>query len=199
MRRWIYYYVLFIAITMLGHQIADGRVLETDLSNMTRMAGKIVAGQCTDVKQGFHPEYSNIKATFVDIDIHDVLKGDDVKHLQFMQFGHGITVQHAAKYKKDEEFLLFLYPESQYGFTSPVGGDQGKLFITTEHDSGKPALVKVLNKGKLFKGLAPNELEAINDNIDLTNNDSKLIKYETFRQTILTIIDKDKNGEGNKE
>ncbi|MGR3317068.1 MAG: hypothetical protein ACUZ8O_01110 [Candidatus Anammoxibacter sp.] len=194
----IIYYLLFIVV-VLGHQIADGRVLEINLKKMTRSAGKIVAGECTSVKTGFHPEYSNVKVTFVNMELYDVLKGDDSTHLQFMKFGHGMKASHTAKYKKGEKFLLFLYPESQYGFTSSVGGAQGKLFITTDRDSGKPDFVEVLNKRNLFKGLYTKESEAINDNIDLTDNDSKLIKYETFRQAIRTIINNDKNGEGNKE
>ncbi|MGR3179689.1 MAG: hypothetical protein ACUZ8E_16735 [Candidatus Anammoxibacter sp.] len=191
--------VLFVVVAMLGDHVVDGRVLEIDLSNMTRAAGKIVAGQCTGVKNGFHPEYPNVKVTFVDIDLYDVLKGDDGKHLQFMQFGHGIATPHASKYKKGEKVLLFLYPESQYGFTSPVGGWQGKLLITTDEVSGKPDFVKILNKRKLFKGLYTKKSDAMTSNIDLTNDGSKLVKYETFRQTIQAIINNGKNEEGSKE
>ncbi|MGR3218395.1 MAG: hypothetical protein ACUZ8H_01075 [Candidatus Anammoxibacter sp.] len=191
--------ILFIAVVMFGYQVADGRVLEVNLTKMVRSAGKIVAGKCTGVKNGVHPDYPNVKVTFVDIDLYDVLKGNGGKHLQFMQFGHGVSMTHSVKYKKDEKVLLFLYPASQYGFTSPVGGSQGKLSLTIDEVSGKPDFVKILNKKRLFKGMYNKKSAVITGDIDLTDNDSKLVKYETFRQTIRAIINNDKNKEGEEE
>lgn len=190
--------ILFIAVAMLCYQSADGRTIEVDLKKMTRSAGKILAGKCTGVKYGFHPDYPNVKVTYVDIDLYDVIKGDKGKHIQFMQFGHGIETPLALKYREGDESVLFLYPASQYGFTSPVGGSQGKLAITINEVSGKPDFVKVLNKKRFLKGVYTKKSKAMTDSTDLTDNDSKLVKYDTFRQAVQSIINDVENDGGNK-
>lgn len=186
----IIYSLLFIVMAILINHRVEGKVIEINAEKMTRTAGKIVAGRCTGIQEGFHPEYTNVKVTFVELDVIDAIKGSVGVRLKFMQFGHDNEISHAPRYKIGEEILLFLYPESQYGFTSPVGGYQGKLSIKTDPVSGKPAFVKVLNKGKLLKDVEIKEAEAIKDDISPAGNISGLIRYETFRQIIEAIINK---------
>lgn len=181
-------YILFILQAMFSYHQAEARVLEINLEKMTRLAGKIVAGECIDVQKGFHPQYPNVKVTFVELDIFDVIKGDVDARLKFMQFGHGIEMPHASKYQKGEKVLLFLYPESQYGFTSPVGDDQGKLSIKTDPVSGKPTFVYISNYGELFKDIDTRALEDTNGRVNLIDIEPGLLSYERFRQIIQSII-----------
>lgn len=131
---------LFLITFLCSFKVVEGMVAQVSLEKMTRSAGKIVAGRCVGIKMGFHPQYQNVKATYVTLEVFDVLKGDVVPQLAFMQFGHGRETPETPSYKEGEEIVLFLYPESQYGFTSPVGGHQGRFELQTDPASGKRSL-----------------------------------------------------------
>lgn len=184
-----------MAIAVLCHKQVDGREIEIDLEKMVKSAGTIFSGRCIDVQNGVHPDYQNVNVKFVEFDILDVLEGRVGDRLKFMQFGNGIEMPHAPKYRKGENVLLFLYPASQYGFTSPVGGHQGKFSIKTDAESGKPAVVEVLNKRKLFE---IRESENRHDNVKITENGSGSIDYGLFKEMISKIIDKKNDMEETK-
>src|SRR5436190_16158123 len=116
---------------------AVGRRL--DLATMTAHAGTIVAGRIVALRTGSHPQYHNIGALFVTLQVSETLKGSPTDRLTFMQFAGRAAASSAAgrvsmaqtlpdmpSYRVGEEVVLFLYPASSAGFTSPVGGEQGK-------------------------------------------------------------------------
>jgi hypothetical protein len=49
-----------------------------------------------------------------------------------------------------EEVLLFLYPESQYGFTSPVGAGQRKFVVGDDPVLKQRVLVNSVDNAHLF-------------------------------------------------
>jgi hypothetical protein len=129
---------------------AVGRRL--DLATLTAHAGAIVAGHIVGVRSGSHPKYHRIGAVYVTVDVSQTLKGKPAHRLKFMQFAGGVASATSARsasmaqmlpemppYRLGEEVVLFLYPASSVGFTSPVGGAQGKFLI--KRSPGRPATV----------------------------------------------------------
>ncbi len=180
---------LAIVLTFLiSYKHAAALDVDVNLEKMAIAAGKIFSGKCRDVKKGFHPQYKNVKVTFVEFDLFDSIKGASGPTIKFMQFGHGHQMPYASKFRTGEEALIFIYPKSQYGFTSAVGGNQGKFSITRDKDTGKPAFVNAFNQNSLFKGMDSKDIGDVN----LSGN----INYEVFLRAVRSIIEKHEKGGG---
>lgn len=168
---------------------ANGTVMAINLEKMTNTAGKVFAGRCVEVRKGVHPQYQKVKVTFVTLEVSDVLKGDVKPEHTFMQFGHGNEIQYMPEYKKGEESFLFLYPESPYGFTSPVGAQQGLFTITTDSDTGKRKIIGALSTSDLLKDVDKKYTELAGDgNETATQTGNNLTDYETFSNIVKHII-----------
>lgn len=198
MKKLIYNILILIIAMALFHQQSQGRVIEINLEKMTHTAGKIIAGKCIEVRKAFHPKYKNIKVTIVAFDVFDVIKGNVGKHLEFMLFGHSHEMPHVSKLITGDTVLLFLYPESEYGFTSSVGGDQGRFFVKVDELAGKPILVNVNNNEKLFNGLEMKTVEKIKNGISLLKKNHGFVDYEVFKRVVRSIMNRLEKDEANK-
>jgi len=106
----------------------------------------------------------------------------------FMQFGGmGVTrVRELPVYHVGEEVVLFLYPESEYRFTSPVGGGQGKFNLRPDPQTGERVVTNALNNVRLFEGigtekLSPAERTAVRDA-------EKAVGYRTFASLVRQLV-----------
>ena len=127
-----------------------------NLDEMTVSAGRIVYGRIAEVRGGYHPDYTRISVTFVTLDVIEMIKGGGARRMTFMQFGSAQGVgrnYHMPNYRVGEEVLLFLYPESRYGFTSPVGEGQGKFIVSNDPRTGRRALINDRGNRQLFEPL----------------------------------------------
>jgi hypothetical protein len=109
-----------------------------DLEAMARRAGVIIAGRVVRVCPGTHPRYPRLGVTFVTVHVAEALKGAEPGDFTFMQIGHAadalpplgsartFLIPDLPTYRPGEELLLFLYPATQTGLTSPVDGRRGK-------------------------------------------------------------------------
>ncbi|HZS06910.1 MAG TPA: hypothetical protein VFD58_18890 [Blastocatellia bacterium] len=168
---------------------------QVTLTEMTTGAGRVVYGRIAEVRNGTHPDYSHIAVTFVTLDVIEMLKGSAAKRLTFMQFasaqGQSQAVAHnyhMPKYAVGEEVVLFLYPESRYGFTSPVGEGQGKFQVSNDPRTGRRALVNDRGNRQLFE---PLRNEKAQSHFRLNSAERSLIAQqngvadlETFRSMI---------------
>lgn len=127
-------------------------VLPLDLSQMSRQAGKIFVARCHGVETGL--DENRIPSTFVRLTVLDGIKGvetgDELLVKQFGDFreippvveGQGAIVPMKGmslapgSYRPGSEYLLFLYPESSLGFTSPVGAGQGRFEVSEGGPAG---------------------------------------------------------------
>lgn len=129
---------------------AIGRRL--DLAAMTKQAGTIVTGRIVGLREGRHPQYRNIRVLNVTVQVGQMIKGTAGSQFTFMQFGGLAATGSSGKslsmaqslpdlpaYRVGEEVVLFLYPASNVGFTSPVGGDQGMFLVRRQ--PGQPTTV----------------------------------------------------------
>lgn len=148
------------------------------LSEMTSRAGRIVYGRIAEVRHGTHPGYNHIAVMFVTVEVVEMVKGSAARQVTFMQFGgaQGLSHNyHLPKYQAGEEVMLFLYPESRYGFTSPVGEGQGKFMVSNDPRSGRRALLNDRGNRQLFE---PMRNEKAMSHLKLSGAERALVAQE---------------------
>jgi hypothetical protein len=137
-----HYGVAFLMVLALSSHSKSMTVLPMNLDQMAQDSGKIIHGRVVAVREEIH-ETLRIPVSIISLQTEECLKGDATGQVQFRQVkGMGLPV-----YRQGDEIVIFLYPESKVGVTSPVGGDQGlfKVMATKE--------------GKKIKNLYPHLFE----------------------------------------
>lgn len=174
LRRVLIFFGVFLAFSLrlfglgpLGLSEAT-MTLPVSLEEMTVRAGKIFVGRCVAVDEG--EDAQGLPASWVTFEVVRSLKGVEDASVTIKHFGTPVVrdsiipdlrpgeegiiqryrwAQSPYQYQPDEEVILFLYPDSQLGFTSPIGYGQG-LFRVTEQEDGRKI---VQNRfGNLFLG-----------------------------------------------
>lgn len=153
-------------------------VLPLDLSQMSRQAGKIFVARCHGVETDL--DENKIPSTFVRLAILNGIKGvetgDEILVKQFGDFrevppileGESAIISMktmslaSGSYRPGSEYLLFLYPESSLGFTSPVGAGQGRFEVSEGASAGLKMVANPLgNRFLKALGNGPVDLETM--------------------------------------
>ena len=99
-----------------------------DLRKITRAAGTIFAGIVTSVRHTPASKLSEIETVQVSFRVDHAIRGT--------RAGENLTIHEWAglwstgdRYRVGEHVLLFLYPPSKLGLTSPVGGPLGRFNV----------------------------------------------------------------------
>ena len=161
-------FLLFLLTFFSFSSLANSR--RVNLAEMTSHAGRIVHGRVVEVREGVHPLHERLAVTFVKVQVVEMLKGGTAREVMFMQYGNSTNQysSHQPRYSVGEEVVLFLYPESKLGFTSPVGQGQGKFIVRQDTRSGQrvllneelnQALFDRLDATKMNRSLALNSVE----------------------------------------
>ena len=164
---------LLTFLTLLSFQgLANSRAV--NLAEMTSHAGRVVHGRVVEVREGVHPLHEQVAVTFLKVQVIEMLKGGAAREVTFMQYGNSTKqyVAHLPKYSVGEEVVLFLYPESKLGLTSPVGQGQGKFVVRNDVRSGQRVLLNEHLNRALFARL---------DTVKVT---SKLALSSTEREAV---------------
>jgi hypothetical protein len=166
-----------------------------DLATMTERAGTIVSGRITQLRMGSHPKYQHIGALYVTVKVDEMMKGTPSDTVTFMQFSglapqgvnaRGVsmaqTLPDLPSYRVGEEIVLFLYPASNVGFTSPVGGEQGKFLV--RRVPGQPTTVVSTAGNRLLaaSGSVPSNLTPAQQKLLRQPGDS--MDFQTFRAAV---------------
>jgi hypothetical protein len=149
-----------LAVSALGQAL----VRQVNLYELSRRAGVIVHGRIVEVRVEGHPDYRNVPTLVVALSVIENVRGAKGKRVMFRQYapaarlrsGHGATQAgkySTAEYQMGQELVLFLYPESQYGLTSPVGAGQGRFRVLREASGGALIVNEAGNRG-LFENVA---------------------------------------------
>ena len=145
--------ILVILTLISSPLLAQRGALTTrqSIDQLTDEATLIVHGHVTSAKVEPHPQLTNLMTVLVTMEVQETLKGTPRKSIQFRQYIWDLRDQlDAAQYTKNQELLLLLGPESQYGLRSPVGLDQGRFRIT--HDGkDQPVAVNGRANAQLFE------------------------------------------------
>lgn len=131
-----------------------------NVAEMTSRAGRVIHGTVSEVRNGVHPQNPGIAVTFVKVQVLETIKGASSREVSFMQFGNSTTqyATHLPRYSVGEEVVLFLYPESKLGLTSPVGEGQGKFTVKDDINTGRRILVNEQLNQAVFSRLDANKM-----------------------------------------
>jgi hypothetical protein len=139
------------------------------------------------------------------VQVSDTLKGPSKDRLTFMQFTGTSAPSNGSRrpammpsfaglpaYRVGEEVVLFLYPTSNVGFTSPVGGLQGKFLI--QRLPGRPATVvsEGGNPALAVTGSLPSHLTAGQQ--ALLRHPGAAMDYKSFAAAVRGLARAEKQG-----
>lgn len=196
-------YGLALGLVLLGPTV-QAQVTQATLAELVGEAGTIIAGRVIEVREGRHPQYRNIVVTFVTLEVAESFKDASGgvnpptwPRLTFMQFGNPRTlpVHDLPGYRPGEEVVLFLYPKSQYGFTSPVAGGQGKFIIERDPQTGARQVVNSINNWNLLRGLDGERLGLSKAERAAIGQTRGAISYDVFASLVRKLVGSTKGKE----
>ncbi len=122
-----------------------------DLQKITERSGLIFLGRVESI--GAEPRGDRVRITFR---VLDGIRGARTGEVVTVEEWRGLWVAGHDRYQPGETLMLFFYPRSRLGLTSPVGGEAGRLEITpTQHVVLSPDRVEALPRSlRLQKGRA---------------------------------------------
>ena len=148
-----YFRLFLLFLLTLSSTATATMVLPLSLKEMTDQAGKIFVGRCQEISTDLDEQ--GIPSTYVRLRVLEAIKGVSAGSTVLVkQYGTPPRRLSVAEGERaivpffsplsaialgpGEESLLFLYPESRLGFTSPVGLMQGKFMIRPAPDGMGP-------------------------------------------------------------
>ncbi len=121
------------------------------LAELTQRAAIVVQGRVLEAVYEGHPDYPNVSTVRVTLQVEQMIRGDRVERFTFREFLPGLMGQRGKRgYAAGQRLLLFLPRPSQYGLSSPLGGEQGRFRILRDAE-GKELIVNDLGNAGLFR------------------------------------------------
>jgi hypothetical protein len=147
MKRYILTGIIFCA---LCSQANGAAVRDLNLEDLCRGAGKIFWGRCAGVE-------TQDEALVYTFGALRMLKGGPADTVTLRMHKAASMYARAPRFTAGQEVLLFLYPESDLGYSSPVGFGQG-VFRIAATGSGEKTAVNERGNSRLFKGMNMEQL-----------------------------------------
>jgi len=145
---------VFLLLELLAPS-ARAQQAPATFAELVESAGTILAGRVLEVREEPHPQYPYLIVTRVTLTVERAFKGEiKGRSFTFFQIGGSKTFRpfHLPGYREGEEVVLFLYPESRYGLTSPVAGAAGKFRIFQDPQTKRRMVVNGFDNWGLFDG-----------------------------------------------
>jgi hypothetical protein len=137
---------LLVSVLFLSLPLQASMVLPLTLQKMAVMANRVFEGECIGMEEDV--DENSLPVTYVTFAVNQVFKGSLDSTVTIKQYGMkpredtlttllgiGPHIIGAMKglarpsFREGEKVILFLYPDSQWGFTSPIGLGQGKFVV----------------------------------------------------------------------
>lgn len=134
--------ILIIIILLISSTATASSIIPTDLDGMSHKAGKIFHGRCIGVD--IIKDENGLVSTLVTYEVLRGVKGVATPTVTFKIFGVATkdvegsaqsTLVGVGDFSPGREDVLFLYQESPWGFTAPIGLWQGE-FPVMQTDEG---------------------------------------------------------------
>jgi hypothetical protein len=100
----------------------------TNLHHLTKSSGYIFAGTVQSVERVSPSGTNGIASTQITFHVDQAIRGVRNGQTLVIREWAGLW-QSGERYRSGERVLLFLYPLSTLGFTSPVGGPMGRFVV----------------------------------------------------------------------
>jgi hypothetical protein len=141
------------------HSEASGATVKAmNLEEICKMAGTIFSGVCTQVATVHEPAIQGDVLVYT-FEADRILKGRQSESVVIRMHRRLAVYARAPKFEVGEKVVLFLYPASDLGFTSPVGFGQGKFYIIESTDGGRTVVNENQNEN-LFRGMVESQRAA---------------------------------------
>lgn len=168
-------FLLFFILGVFSPEVRAASVLPLSLDQLAQQAGTIFVGRCQGVETSLDEQ--GLPSTYARFEVEQGLKGTEggvtllIKQYGAVRaplhVGEGESVIVSPKtltlaggsYRPGAEYLLFLYPESELGFTSPVGAGQGRFEISQKTSTAALAVNPLGNRFLKTLGDEPAPLE----------------------------------------
>ena len=121
---------LVLTTESLSAQVSTGTPVRVraDLKLVTRQAGKIFAGRIVSIEAERTPASGQLNSVQITVQVEQGIRGARTGDVTSFREWAGLW-SGGARYRLGQRLVLFLYPLSSLGFTSPVGGSAGQLAI----------------------------------------------------------------------
>lgn len=131
-------------------------VLPLNLEELAGHADRVFVGRVTAVVRARDPQHA-LPVRYTTFDVVRKIKGPLPDRLTIKQVASGVPGQRsvvpgAGRFRAGDELLVFLYPDSTLGFTSPVGLFQGQLPVVRDA-TGRRMIVGEFTPRRLLAGL----------------------------------------------
>ncbi|OGI20300.1 MAG: hypothetical protein A3B68_05620 [Candidatus Melainabacteria bacterium RIFCSPHIGHO2_02_FULL_34_12] len=161
-----------------------------NLKEITDSADRIFAGKCIKAEE---KEYEGLPVTEYKFKVTEAIKGVTDEEITFRQWQP--TVRDGG-YTEGNKYILFLFPDSEKGLTSPVGFAQGKFEVETTGFIRRKEVVKnSLNNRGLNRNLKTQKRIAIKNNTflnDYVHRCSELgipMRYKEFVEAVKNLVE----------
>ena len=168
-----------------------------NLEELAHESDRIFTGICTDIEEIENDSESGLSVVKYTFTITESIKGlDNKQEIIFKQWNK--TAPDLA-YEIGAKYILFLYPDSELGLTTPVGFLQGQFQVKKKGLLRKKEVVsnRMMNKGlsrnlKTQKRLRVEDNPYLDEYINECSEIGSPIRYKEFVDTVKYLIKKDK-------
>ena len=168
-----------------------------NLEEITAASDRIFTGICTNVEGIEDDPESKLPVFQYTFKIIETIKGlQGKKTVTFKQWEP--TVKDAG-YEAGKKYILFLYPDSERGLTSPVGFLQGQFDVEKKGFIRKNEVVKNKNNNRGLnrnlrtqKKVILHEDEYINDYIESCSEIGIPMRYQEFVKAVKYLVKREK-------
>ena len=168
-----------------------------NLEEITAAADRIFAGICINVEEIEDDPESKLPVFKYTFKITEAIKGIGGK--EKITFKQWKPTAKGAAYDVEKKYILFLFPDSERGLTSPVGFLQGQFEIEKKGLIRRKEVVrnKTNNKGlnrnlRTQKKVVISEDEYINDYIENCSEFGVPMRYQEFVKAVKYLVKREK-------
>lgn len=166
-----------------------------NLKEITDSADKIFSGICKEIEEIENDPVSHLQVTKYTFHVLTKIKGN-IEVNSEISFKQWKPTTKDVGYKAGEKYIVFLYPNSNMGLTSPVGYLQGHFLVERSGLNNENEYVKnKLNNVGLSRNLKTQEKLSIkkdrilNNYIDNCSNEGNLIRYQDFIEAVKILME----------
>jgi len=139
-----------------------------NLEETTEIADRIFAGVCTKTEKIKNDIVSGLPVIKYTFKVTDGIKGaEDKSEISFKQWE--ALSNDNSHYTEGEKYLLFLYPDSRKGLTSPVGFAQGQFEVKKDPYSKIESVKNRLGNLGLITNIVTKKRVFISGDAELSN------------------------------
>lgn len=173
-----------------GHFVFD--TVPINLEEITESGDRIFAGVCTNVEEIKKDPQAKLPVVKYTFKIIEKIKGfEGQKEVSFKQW---LPTTTDAGYEIGKKYVLFLYPNSTIGLTSPVGFLQGHFSVSIDPATEEEVVVNKLGNRGLSRNLKTQRKiqidpdKELNNYISQSSENGDFIRYKEFVKTVKYLV-----------